>query len=134
MSTSSGFSSFEKSKYLNLETFRKSGEGIRTPIWFAADSAVPLNSDAAKLYLYTIGDTGKVKRIRNNARVKIAPCDARGNVIGGWVDGRAEIVTGADAARGLELLKKKYWPWKQILGFFALFSRRERIVIAIKPA
>ena len=134
MSTPSGFAAFKKSKYLNLETFRKSGEGVRTPIWFAADSAVPLSPGAAKLYVYTIGDTGKVKRIRNNSRVKIAPCDARGNVLGQWVDARAEIVTGAEAARGMELLNKKYWPWKQILGFFALFSWRERIVLAIKPA
>jgi PPOX class probable F420-dependent enzyme len=134
MSTTSGFASFEKSKYLNLETFRNSGESVRTPIWFAADSAVPLSSSAARLYVYTIGDTGKVKRIRNNNRVKIAPCDARGHVLGEWLDARAEIVTGAEAARGMELLNKKYWPWKQILGFFALFSRRERIVMAVKPA
>jgi uncharacterized protein len=126
-----GFGAFNAHKYLNLETFKKNGEGMRTPIWFAADPSVALDFSAAKLYVYTIGDTGKVKRIRNNPRVRIAPCDMRGKVLGEWVDARAEIVTGEEAARGMRLLNKKYFPLKQILGLFALFSRRERIVIAL---
>jgi hypothetical protein len=32
------------------------------------------------------------------------------------------------------LLNKKYVPWKQLLAFFASFSRRERIVFALHPA
>jgi PPOX class probable F420-dependent enzyme len=134
MSAASGFASLEKSKYLNLETFKKTGEGVRTPIWFAAEPSASLASSAAKLYVYTVGNTGKVKRIRNNAHVRIAPCDMRGNVLGEWIDAHAEFVTGQEAAHGMQLLNKKYWPMKQIMGFFARFSRRERIVIAIKPS
>jgi PPOX class probable F420-dependent enzyme len=134
MSAAAGFASFEGHKYLNLETFRKSGEGVRTPIWFAAEPSTNLDSSAAKLYLYTVGNSGKIKRIRNNPRVRIAPCDMRGNVLGEWVDARAEIVTGAEAAHGMSLLNKKYMPWKQILGFFAMFRRQERAVLAIHPA
>lgn len=132
MSTPSGFASLEKSKYLNLETFKKTGEGVRTPIWFAAEPAASLASSGAKLYVYTVAGTGKVKRIRNNGRVRIAPCDMRGNVLGEWIDAHAEFVTGQEAAHGMQLLNKKYWPWKQVLGFFALFSRRKRVVIAIQ--
>ena len=134
MGASAGFSPFEGHKYLSLETFKKSGEGVRTPIWFAADSAYGLNSNSATLYVYTIDNTGKVKRIRNSARVRIAPCDMRGKLLGEWMDARATIVTGDEAARGTRLLNKKYWPLKQIMGFFASFSRRERVVIAIQPA
>jgi uncharacterized protein len=134
MSTPSGFAFFEGRKYLSLETFKKSGEGVRTPVWFAADPAAPLSSSAAKLYIYTEDNTGKVKRIRNSGRVRVAPCDMRGNLRGQWIDAHAEIVTGAEAAQGMRLLKKKYWPWKQVLGFFALFSRRDRVVIAIKSS
>jgi uncharacterized protein len=129
----SEFASFEKSKYLSLETFRKNGDAVRTPVWFAADARPPANSSAAKLYIYTVDNTGKVKRIRNNTRVRIAPCDMRGNVSGNWMDARAEIVTGQEAAHGMGLLNKKYWPMKQIMAFFARFSRNERIVIAITP-
>jgi PPOX class probable F420-dependent enzyme len=129
-----GFAAFEGQKYLNLETFKKSGEGVKTPVWFAAEPSAKLDSTEAKLYLYTIGVSGKVKRIRNNGRVRIAPCDVRGNVLGDWVDARAEIVTGDEAEHGTKLLNKKYFPWKQLLGFFASFSRRERIVFALRPA
>jgi uncharacterized protein len=129
-----GFAGFAGKKYLNLETFKKNGDGVKTPVWFAADEATNLDSGDAKLYAYTIGVSGKVKRIRNNPRVRIAPCDARGKVLGEWADARVEIVTGSEAEHGMQLLNRKYFPWKQILGFFALFSGRERIVFALRPA
>ena len=129
-----GFAAFAGHKYLCLETFKKNGDGVKTPVWFAADPAVRLDSADAKLYIYTIGASGKVKRMRNNPRVKIAPCDMRGNVLGEWVGAQAEIVSGTEAEHGMRLLNKKYFPWKQILAFFALFSRRERMVFVIRPA
>ena len=129
-----GFAAFAGHKYLNLETFKKSGEGVKTPVWFAADPSASLDSNDAKLNVYTIGVSGKVKRIRNNPRVKIAPCDMRGRVLGEWVEARVAIVTGEEAARGMRLLNRKYFPWKQMLDFFAMFRRRERTVFAIRPA
>ena len=129
-----GFAAFAGHKYLNLETFKKSGEGVKTPVWFAADPSASLDSNDAKLNVYTIGVSGKVKRIRNNPRVKIAPCDMRGRVLGEWVEARVAIVTGEEAARGMRLLNNKYFPWKQMLDFFAMFRRRERTVFAIRPA
>jgi uncharacterized protein len=129
-----GFAAFAGHKYLNLETFKKSGEGVKTPVWFAAEPSANLDSSDAKLYVYTIGASGKVKRIRNNPRVRIAPCDMRGRVLGEWVDARAEIVTGEEAAHGMQLLNKKYFPWKQLLDFFASFRQRERTVFVIRPA
>jgi PPOX class probable F420-dependent enzyme len=129
-----GFAAFAEQKYLSLETFKKSGEGVKTPVWFAAEPTAKLDAADAKLYVYTIGVSGKVKRIRNNRRVRIAPCDVKGNVQGDWVEARAEIVTGDEAEHGTQLLNKKYFPWKQILAFFAWFSRRGRTVMAIRPA
>jgi uncharacterized protein len=129
-----GFAAFAGHKYLNLETFRKNGEGVKTPVWFAADVAANLDSNDAKLYIYTIGVSGKVKRIRNNNRVRAAPCNARGDLLGEWVDARAQIVTGAEAGRGMQLLNRKYMPWKQLLDFFARFRPRERTVFLIRPA
>jgi PPOX class probable F420-dependent enzyme len=131
MDTSNPFQPFAGRKYLNLETFRKSGEGVRTPVWFAA---APGEEGNRTLYVYTIGNTGKVKRIRNNPRVRIAPCDMRGRLLGDWVEARAEILQGEEAAQGMRLLNKKYVPWKQLLDFFARFRPRERIVFATRPA
>jgi uncharacterized protein len=132
MSASTGFAGLVGHKYLSLETFKKTGAGVRTPVWFAEDPAS--ESSPAKLYIYTVDRTGKVKRMRNSPRVKIAPCDRRGQVLGEWVDATATIVTGQEAARGMRLLNRKYFPWKQILAFFALFSRQPRIVIVLTPA
>jgi len=129
-----GLAGFTGQKYLNLETFKKSGDGVKTPVWFAAEPSAKLDSTEAKLYVYTIGVSGKVKRIRNNPRVNVAPCNASGKVKGEWVSARAEIVTGVAAQRGMELLNKKYVPWKQMLDFFASFRKRERTVFVIRPA
>ncbi|MBI1787362.1 MAG: PPOX class F420-dependent oxidoreductase [Acidobacteria bacterium] len=128
------FAAFAGQKYLNLETSKKSGDGVKTPVWFAAEPSVRLESSEAKLYVYTIGVSGKVKRIRNNPRVKVAPCNMRGEVRGEWVEARAEIVTGAEAEHGMRLLNKKYVPWKQLLDFFAMSRKRERTVFVIRPA
>ena len=31
---------FAEQKYLNLESFRKNGQGVRTPLWFVEDDGV----------------------------------------------------------------------------------------------
>ncbi len=129
-----GFAAFAGQKYLNLETFKRSGDGVKTPVWFAAEPSASLESSGAKLYVYTIGVSGKLKRIRNNPRVKVAPCNLRGDVRGDWAEARAEIVTGAEAEHGMRLLNEKYLPWKQLLDFFAKFRKRERTVFVIRPA
>jgi uncharacterized protein len=132
MPAGSEFGALKGGKYLNLESYRKNGQGVRTPVWFAASTDA--GAAAPTLYVYTTADTGKAKRIRNNGAVRIAPCDARGNVTGPWIDARAQIVTGEEAVRGMRLLDRKYFPWKQMLRVFALFGpRRERIVFAIWP-
>jgi PPOX class probable F420-dependent enzyme len=119
---------FEGKRYLSLESYRKNGSGVRTPLWFAAGAP-----DA--LYAYTLANSGKAKRIRRTNAVKIAPCDARGNTAGPWIDARAEIVSGAEFDHGMRLINRKYRPWKQILDLSVLlFRRRQRIVLAIRPA
>ena len=125
------FASLQGQKYINLETFRKNGQGVRTPVWFAGD---PEPGAPEKLYAYSTADSGKAKRIRNNTRVRVAPCEVRGRLLGEWIDGRVEVVTGEEAEHGMKLLTKKYFPWRQLLGFFSLFSRNKRVVFRISPA
>ena len=128
-----GFAAFAGQKYLNLETFKRNGQGVKTPVWFAAEPSLKLDSNEAKLYVYTIGVSGKVKRIRNNPRVNVAPCDMRGRLRGEWVPAGAEILVGTQAQYGMQLLNKKYAPWKQLLDFFAMFRKRDRTVFVIRP-
>jgi uncharacterized protein len=132
MNPDGSFAAFAGRKYLNLETLRKNGQPVRTPVWFAADDSAP-DEASRPLFVYTIGASGKVKRIRNNPSVRIAPCTARGGLLGEWVRARARIESGAEAERGMRLLNRKYFPWRQLLGFAASFSRRERVVFTLWP-
>ena len=120
---------FGRERYLSLETFRKTGVGVRTPVWFAAAPGEAL------VYVFAAANSGKAKRLRRNDRVRIAPCDARGRVTGGWIDGQATIVGEPEFADGTRLLNHKYRPWKQMLDLFArLRPGHRRIVIAVRPA
>ncbi|MFZ0636241.1 MAG: PPOX class F420-dependent oxidoreductase [Candidatus Acidiferrales bacterium] len=134
MSSANPIQVFEAKKYLCLETFRKSGEGVRTPVWFAAGTPEDGNSSKAVLCVYSVADSGKVKRIRNNPRVRVAPCDMRGVPLGDFVEARAEILNGEEAARGMRLLNRKYWVMKPILDVLASLRRHERVVFAIHLA
>jgi uncharacterized protein len=134
MNTGTGFGALQSEKYLSLETFRRNGKAVRTPVWFALAPTQAAAAGGPKIYVYATADSGKAKRIRNNGVVRIAACDVRGRVTGQWMDARAEIVSGEEVGLGLRLLDRKYVPWKQILNFLSLFRRRERVVIAIRPA
>lgn len=91
---------FAGEKYLSIESYRRNGSAVRTPVWFAEMSGA--------LYVRTSTDTGKYKRIRNNPRIKIAPCDMRGNVKGEWVDAQAGMAPSSEEAGAFKLLKEKY--------------------------
>ena len=116
---------FKDAKYLSLETFKRDGTGVPTPVWFAE------NGDT--FYVYTLADAWKVKRIRNNPQVRIAPCDMRGNVKGNWVEAHARIVDAKEAEAGQQLLDKKYGWQKKIANFLSGLRGNKRAVIAIHP-
>jgi PPOX class probable F420-dependent enzyme len=92
---------FANQKYLNLETFRKNGQSLKTPVWFV--------QEGEKLYVRTIANSGKVKRLRNHGRVNIMPCGQEGEPLGTWVPAQArETTEAALAAHVRELLVAKY--------------------------
>ena len=84
---------FDRQRYMALATFRRSGAEVRTPVWFAALDG--------KIYLFTAGESGKVKRLRNSSRARVAPSDMRGQVRGVWWDVAPAQVSTLDATTGL---------------------------------
>src|SRR3954454_8866471 len=122
---------FAGAKYLNLETFRKTGVGVRTPVWFAQDvlHSVPT---ITVFYIYSEADAGKLKRIRNNPKVRVAPCTMRGAIRGAWIDGRARICEDDEPARGQQLLMQKYGLLKIVGDFFSRLMRHKQTVIAVE--
>jgi hypothetical protein len=115
---------FAGHKYLNLETYRKSGVGVRTPVWFADKDG--------ELYLYTLADAGKVKRIRNNPRVRAVPSDSRGNPLGEWIEGEARILPPEQAQAADRLLTRKYL-MKRIFNWTSRLRRTPRVYVAVRP-
>jgi uncharacterized protein len=115
---------FANQKYLNLETYRKTGKPVATPVWFAEENGV--------FYIYSLARAGKVKRIRNRPRVRIVPCDVRGSPTGEWVEAKARILDERGAALGHQLLNKKYGWMKRIGDAFSQLRRRQRVVIAVE--
>jgi len=87
--------------YICLTTFRKSGVAVPTPVWFSEAND--------KLYVSTRSDSGKYKRIRNNSRVQIAPCNMRGKVTGPQFDASARILPLQDWPAAQKLMRRKYW-------------------------
>ena len=113
-------------KYINLETYRKNGRGVRTPVWFVESSS----DDDSILYVRTSDDTGKYKRIRNNPSVQVAPCDMRGSVKGKWVKGEARIASEEEKLKAFKMLEKKYGMIYKMTRMF--MSRKNYVVIAIR--
>src|SRR4029077_18562471 len=101
MMTGAQFAPLQNHKYINLATFRKNGQEVRTPVWFAGE---PPQGVPEKLYVYSTADSGKAKRIRNNGHVRVAPCDMRGKLLGEWIEARAEGSNGQEAQSGMRLL------------------------------
>jgi len=88
-------------KYISLTTFRKSGVGIPTPIWFAERDG--------KLLFMTASKSGKFKRIRNNPQVRIAPCTIRGKVTGPESRATVRIMRPEEFQAARKLINEKYW-------------------------
>ena len=89
-------------KYIALETFRQNGQAVKTPVWTVAQEG--------KLLVWTQGDSWKVRRARNNPRVRVSKCDMRGNVQGPWVEGVVRSIAGDEETKRsmAGLLRRKY--------------------------
>jgi PPOX class probable F420-dependent enzyme len=85
---------FNNQLYFNLETYRKNGESILTPVWFTEENNT--------LFVRTIEKSGKVKRIRNNPKVRLAPCEVDGRITGQWVEGQARLIVDPIEAKKIE--------------------------------
>jgi uncharacterized protein len=94
-------SAIQNQKYISLTTFRKTGAGVPTPVWFGEDNG--------KLYVMTRGTMGKTKRIRNNPQVKVAPCTIRGQVTGAEIPATARILPPEEHKHARETINRKYW-------------------------
>jgi uncharacterized protein len=111
--------------YVNLATTRKDGREVLTPVWVAPDGE--------RLIVWTNGGSGKVKRIRNGCRCKLAPCDVRGGLKGEWVAVNARMLEDpVERDRALEAMFRKYGWQMQASRIFGTLSGRWKQRAAIE--
>ena len=117
-------SQFLNQKYINLETYRKNGQAVQTPVWFAIEDSV--------IYVRTDNNSGKIKRARNNPHVRITPSNARGQPKGEWVDGKLRIASTAESERANQLLNQKYGLQGKVVRMINKIRNTRPIVIVIQ--
>ena len=110
---------FLDQKYINLETYKKDGTSIRTPVWFVIYDDL--------IYVITRDSTGKVKRLENNQDVQIVSCSFKGKPKNEWIKGKAEKITGKEVDIAIKLRKKKYGMSARLIGLFT--SQKGNLVV-----
>jgi uncharacterized protein len=114
---------FDDQDYLNLQTVRRNGQEVNTPVWFVRQGDL--------FYVRTITNSGKVKRIHNNKKVKIMPCGSQGEPLGFWVNAQALENTDADTySKMASWLAEKYGDQPRIFETQAT-ARGEKYTVLI---
>lgn len=108
--------------YINLETYRRNGQPVATPVWFTIDN------NNKMINVVTRTETGKVKRLRNNSKARIVPCGIRGQPKGEWLNGKAIFATREQLEIALKQRNKKYGLKAKLSG---IFSRTKGDLIGI---
>lgn len=119
------FAHLQGHKYMSLVTFRKNGQPVPTPVWFA--------QVGDKLYVVTRGDSGKVKRIRSNAQVEVAPCTMSGQVLGESQEGMARILPDSEASQAHRALANKYKLMFQMFALMWRIQRHQIVYLEVQP-
>ncbi|HEY7109319.1 MAG TPA: PPOX class F420-dependent oxidoreductase [Nitrososphaeraceae archaeon] len=116
-------SQFSESKYISIETYKKNGTGVRTPVWFIIHQGL--------IYFRTDKKSGKVKRLKNNPHVKIAPCDIRGNIKKEWLDGKAHFANSEESSIAYGMIGKKYGVRAKLVRIVNKIRGKRPVVLAI---
>jgi len=115
-------SAFGEVTYISLETYRKNGEGVITPVWVAGENG--------NFYVWTDLESWKVKRIRKDHRVRLCESDSRGNPKSEWVEAQASILDSEEALqRTRSLFKSKYGI--QFSAFGLMGRKKPKAVVEI---
>jgi PPOX class probable F420-dependent enzyme len=125
---SAGTSNFEHlraHKYALLITYRRDGTGVPTPVWFGLRDG--------KVYVHTEPRTAKVRRIRANPRVRLAPCTMRGKPRGAAAEGHARVLSREDEAMAEAAIQENYGLGRRIYEQPLTRSSLDWVYIEISP-
>ena len=118
----------ERSNYISFATRKRSGDWVNTPVWFAPHEG--------SYYVFSAGEAGKVKRLRNFSEARIATCTVNGTLTGEWFDVTARVLDApADEQTALAALRRKYGWQMHLADFFSRLTGKmgRRAYIRIEP-
>jgi uncharacterized protein len=110
---------------LNLTTFRKSGIPVVTTVWFVLDNG--------KLYIWTAQDSGKVKRIRNNPLVSVAPSSHMGKARGPAIAAVVRMLAPSEQETPERLMSSKYGWMKKLFELVWRLRRQPHVYLELVP-
>lgn len=113
--------------HINLRTFRRNGEAVDTPVWFTVIKG--------RLYLRTVADSGKVKRLRARPQVQYAPCRWNGELLGEWRDGRARLLDDDEpvALQANKTMEEKYGSYRREMSELMAQLNKPLCYIEVSP-
>jgi PPOX class probable F420-dependent enzyme len=100
MSVETPFANLAGAEFMVLTTYKRSGDAVPTTVWFA--------QQGERLYVTTVAQAGKSKRIRANPCVTVAPSDQVGNLSGAVAGGQARILSPDESGVAEAALRVKY--------------------------
>ncbi len=109
---------------MNIETARRNGDTVSTPVWFVEFEGA--------LFFQTSTKSGKVKRIRNNPAVRVAPCSITGRLHGEWVDGMALFISREESAKAIEVYNRKYQLLKRFVQLIGGLDPSSTITLKVE--
>ena len=119
MNESNSAQVLKSAKYVSLITFRKSGEPVRSPVWF-----VQFGENLNSYGVITETNVGKVKRVRANSKIEVQVCDVKGRVAPGApkFSGVARLVTGEQAVAVRTAIAKQYGLTYKLFAVYLVVS------------
>ena len=91
---------FVRQKYVLLTTYRRDGTPVGTPMNIVVDGD--------RAFVRTWDTTWKLKRIRNNPEVEVAPSTLRGKPTGPAIHARARVLDGDESAHAGRSIARKH--------------------------
>jgi PPOX class probable F420-dependent enzyme len=115
---------FQNKEYIRLETVKRNGQIVSTPVWFVVEDDT--------LFVRSYVNSGKVKRMRNDPHVRITPSDAMGKPHGLTIDGTAIRADGDMEIKISQLLYRKYGLMKMSFDLWGAIKQLDWAVFAIQ--
>jgi uncharacterized protein len=103
----------------------RAADPVTTPVWYVVRDG--------KLYVRTGAGSGKVKRIRNDPHVQLAPATVRGKQLGLESEARARILGPGEEELAEKVMKRLSRRYKTMPIVDLFVGREEHAVLEIEP-